>query len=497
MRVGELFGRAGIPCPENAENIEISNIVTDSRRVTKNSLFICIKGLSSDGHEYIDSAVKNGAVVIVAESVRDACVGGAAALIMLDNTRKVAALLYNAFYGEPVKKLKIIGITGTNGKTSTATLLYEIFRSAGYRTGLLGTVCRLSADGVVLLPSGDEKRANMTTPDPDELYRDLAEMVKDGVEYVFMEISSHALSLHKVDGIEFDCALFTNLTRDHLDFHGTMEEYYKAKRKLFEKSRRALINVGGEYGKRLALECPCPFFTCSVTEGDFYALDVKSRGLSGVSYIHKSSSGELPIETPICGSVGVENTLMAVALARMYGIDQDVIQRTVRQVHGAAGRMEKVDIDTDEFSVIIDYAHTPDALERLLLCVRDMREENGRISLVFGCGGERDRGKRRLMGAIASRLSDRVTVTSDNSRGEDPCQIILDILKGIDKEKAYSVVPDRREAIERAVLEARAKDIIVLAGKGHEKYEINADGKHPFDETEIVQEALAKRREQK
>lgn len=495
MRLRELFGKAGISCPEYAENIEVKNIVTDSRQVTEGSLFICIKGLRRDGHEYIDKALKNGAVVIVAEQVRDACVGGAAAFIMLDNTRKVAALLYNAYYGEPVKKLKIIGVTGTNGKTTVSTLLYEIFRRSGFSAGLIGTVCRLSADGRVLSPQS-EGTANMTTPDPDELYRQLAEMAKDGVEYVFMEVSSHSLALDKVEGIEFDSAVFTNLTQDHLDFHGTMNEYYKAKSKLFAKSRMGIINISGEYGKKLALTCPCPHFTYSVTEGDFYALDVKSRGLGGMSYIHKSPYGELAIETPMMGSIAVENTLAAVALARIYGIDGEMIQKAVREIQGAKGRTERLDINTEEFSVMIDYAHTPDALEKLLLTVRELKPE-GRITLLFGCGGERDREKRKIMGSIATKLADSVVITSDNSRGEDPQKIINDILKGIDKEKIYSVIPDRREAIKRTVLEAKAGDVIVLAGKGHEKYEINAEGRLPFDETEIVKNALAERQGRK
>lgn len=497
MRLYELFGRAGIAFPQYAENIEIRNIVTDSRQVTEGSLFICIKGLKSDGHKYINEALERGAAVIVAEHVRDACVGGAAAIILHENTRKVAALLYNAYYNDPAKKLKIIGITGTNGKTSTSTLLYEIFRSAGIPTGLIGTVCRLSADGSVLSPKNDFDGANMTTPDPQELYRLLSEMVNDGAEYVIMEVSSHALALHKVDGIEFDLAAFTNLTRDHLDFHVTMNEYYKAKGRLFEMSRRGLINVGGEYGKKLSYGCPCPHFTCSVTEGDFYALDVKRRGVNGISYVHKSPYGELNIESPICGDTAVENTLMAVSMARMYGIDGEIIRKAISKTHGARGRMEKVDTDTDKFTVMIDYAHTPDALERLLLSVRELCSDNGRITLLFGCGGERDRGKRKLMGAIASRLADRVIITSDNSRSEDPNSIIKDILKGIDKERPYIVEPDRRAAIKRALTEAREGDIILLAGKGHEKYEITAEGQRPFDETEIVKKALVEIREQK
>ncbi|MBQ8850413.1 MAG: UDP-N-acetylmuramoyl-L-alanyl-D-glutamate--2,6-diaminopimelate ligase [Clostridia bacterium] len=497
MRLYELFERAGLKAPADVENVDVKNIVTDSRRVQKDSLFVCIRGTHTDGHEYIDSAIEKGASVIVAEQVRDACVGGAAAFIMLDNTRKVAALLYNAFFGDPVKNLKIIGVTGTNGKTSVTYLLYEIFRRSGFRTGLIGTVCRLSADGADLSPKNEDPTANMTTPDPDELYRELAEMVKDGVEYVFMEVSSHSLALGKVEAIEFDSAVFTNLTQDHLDFHGSMDEYYKAKSRLFEKSRRALINIGGEYGKRLALECPCPFFTCSVTEGDFRALDVKGWGTGGVSYILKSPYGELWIESPMMGSIAVENTLTAGALALTYGISPKTVSAAIAEIQGAAGRMEKVDIETDEFSVIIDYAHTPDALEKLLRTVRSIRPTGGHIILVFGCGGERDGGKRKLMGGIASRFSDLVIVTSDNSRGEDPDAIISDILKGIDKEKPYTVIKDRREAIARAVLDAKYGDVVVLAGKGHEKYEINAEGKHPFDETKIVKSAFALRQERK
>ena len=497
MLLGELFGRAGISCPEYAENIEIRNIVTDSRRATKDSLFICIKGLVRDGHEYIENALENGASVIVAETVRDACVGGAAAFIMLDNTRKVASLLYNAFYGEPTKKLKIIGITGTNGKTSTSTLLYEIFKAAGLSVGLLGTVCRITADGRALSPQRRSELSDMTTPDPEELYAYFAEMVRDRVEYVIMEVSSHALALDKVAAINFDTAVFTNLTRDHLDFHQTMEEYFRAKRKLFEISRQGLINIGGEYGKRLTLECPCPFFTCSATYGDFCALDVKMQGLDGISYTHKGPYGELDVTSPMCGEFAVENTLMAISIARMYRIAPEVIQGTVAHFCGARGRMERVELDTDELTVIIDYAHTPDALERLLLNVRPLVSDRGRVCLVFGCGGERDRGKRKLMGAVASRLADRVIVTADNSRGEDLQQIISDILKGIDKEKCYSVIPDRERAIHEALAMSCRGDVIVMAGKGHEKYEICAEGKRPFDEIKIVKEAFAERQRHK
>ncbi len=497
MLIGELFGRAGISYPKYAENIEIRNIVTDSRQVTDGSLFICIKGLKRDGHEYIKEALEKGAAVIVAERVRDECVGGAAAFIMLENTRKVAALLYNAYYGNPTEKLKIIGITGTNGKTTVSTLLYEIFKAAGIAAGLIGTVCRLTADGEALSPKNERDGVNMTTPDPDELYCYLAQMAERGAKYVIMEVSSHALALNKIDAIKFDLGAFTNLTRDHLDFHKTMEEYYRAKSRLFGLCRRGLINTDGEYGKRLALECPCPHYTCSVTEGDFCALEAENRGLDGISYTHKSEYGELPIETPLWGDIALENTLMAVSIARMYGIDGDIIQRTISEARGARGRMERVDVGDNKPTVIIDYAHTPDALERLLRTAREINRDSGRLILLFGCGGERDAGKRKLMGAIASKYADLTVITSDNSRGEDPTAIIGEIVKGIDKEKPYITVPDRREAIGCAVSEAREGDILLLAGKGHEKYEITAEGESPFDETEIVKKLFAEGQKQK
>ena len=493
MWLYELFDRAGLECPENVENLEILNIVTDSRRVRRGSLFICIRGGRSDGHDYIDDAIKAGASVIVVEQVRDACVGGAAAFIMLDNTRRVAALLYNSWYGGPAEKLKIIGVTGTNGKTSVTTMLYEIFSGLGLRSGLIGTVRCLSAGCRPLsLKSGDTE-ANMTTPDPEQLYKALDVMVRDGVEYVFMEVSSHALSLCKVDAITFDCAVFTNLSRDHLDFHGTMDEYYRAKSTLLSRSRRAIINIDGEYGKRLADECPCPFFTLSERDGDFCALDVRTFGVAGSEYRLRSPLGEGNINIPLAGDFFVTNSLMAASLALLYGLPLDGIARILSNTRGVKGRMEKVELPTDEFSVIIDYAHTPDALEKLLKSVFRIKAPYGHIILIFGCGGERDREKRREMAQIASRFSDLVIVTSDNCRGEDPKQIFSDILKGIDKERPYCLIEDRAVAIESAVISAGYGDIIVLAGKGHERYEINADGKRPFDETKIVKAAFRKR----
>jgi len=272
-----------------------------------------------------------------------------------------------------------------------------------------------------------------------------------------------------------------------------MDEYFRAKSKIFDHAKKALINIDGEHGKRLALECPCPRSTCSLTEGDFYAHDVKYRGVAGVSYVLNSPNGAYEIELPLIGGFAVENSLMAGAYALSCGISPETVKDALMHMKCIAGRMERVDIGTDEFSVIIDYAHTPDALEKLLRSVHRLKSSEGHIILVFGCGGERDRGKRRQMAEMASRYSDMVIVTSDNSRGEDKNQIFKDILKGIDKEKPYTVIESRRIAIESAIASAGYGDIVVLAGKGHEKYEIDAEGIHPFDETKIVKSAVRAR----
>lgn len=491
MRLGSLLDNAGIKYPTEVENIYVKNIVTDSRQVSRDSMFVCIKGLTNDGHEHIGEALRKGASVIVAERVRDECVGGAAAFITHDNTRKASALLYNAFYQRPTDKLKIVGVTGTNGKTSVATMLYHIFKEAGYRTGLIGTVCRLTADGRSLSPKKKLSSANMTTPDPDELYRDLAKMAKDKVEYVFMEVSSHALALSRTEPITFDSGVFTNLTRDHLDFHGSMEEYFKSKKLLFEKCNKAFVFADTEYGKILAAETPCPTFTCSVSDGDFCALDIKYRGMAGVAYRLKAPKEDIEISLPLIGSFATENSLMASAVAIESGIDGQTVKKALEGFKGVSGRMER--ISRDGVTVIIDYAHTPDALEKLLLSVRSLMRSDARLILVFGCGGERDKGKRSKMGKIASENADLVIVSSDNSRGEDTKKIIDGILEGIDKEKPYRVIEKRKEAIECAVAIADEGDVVVLAGKGHEKYEIDGEGAHSFDERKIVRAALRRR----
>lgn len=494
MKLSKLFGDAELPYPPEYGEIEITKIVTDSRQACEGCLFLCIKGRHTDALGYADDAIKAGAGVIAAECVRDACVGGAAAYIVLENTRRAAALLYNAWYGQPTKKMKIVGVTGTNGKTSVCALLCQIFTCAGYRCGVLGTVGCRSAEGRPLSLACGDATANLTTPDPEALYGALAQMAEDRTDFVFMEVSSHALALHKVDAIAFDMALFTNLTQDHLDFHGEMEQYFQAKMRLFSLCRRAVLCTDDEAGARLHRACTCPSVTCSRQTGDYAVSETRLCGLEGVTYRAQTPRGELTVSLPIPGHFAVINSLMAVAVAMEYGISADVICDALRQCRGVEGRMERVDCTPyAAFSILIDYAHTPDALEQMLKSVRDACSERQRLILLFGCGGDRDRSKRKEMAAVASRLADLVIVTSDNSRSEDPEQILAEIVRGLDREKPYAVIVDRREAIETAVAEARAGDVLVLAGKGHERYEIRREGRIPFDERSIVKQALQRR----
>ena len=488
MRFKELFVRVGLDCPENLGDKTVSGIITDSRKVIKDCIFVCIRGSEYDGHDHIEDAIKAGAAVIVAEQVRDVCVGGAAA-IYVENTRRTASLLYNVWYGDPVADLKIIGVTGTNGKTSVTQMLRQIFERAGYACGSLGTIGYFSVSGKKLLD------ADMTTPDPETLYWALSQMKKDGAEYVFMEVSSHSLVQCRTDAIIFDTAVFTNLTEDHLDFHKDMEAYYKAKEKIFTQCRRAIVNVDDAAGRRIFRSFEhLDIKSCSCIEGDFCALFQRSNGSSGSEYAIKTANGIYRVYLPLAGEFQIMNSLQAAAVALVHGIPIAVVRSALESMSGICGRMESLRVhERQNFDIFIDYAHTPDALEKLLRSVRNFKRSRGRVILLFGCGGERETEKRRIMGQIASRLSDMVIVTSDNSRGESTEKIISDILKGIDKEKEYTVIKDRREAIEQAVrVYARSGDVLVLAGKGHERYQIDASGKHSFDEREIVKEAFIK-----
>lgn len=501
MKLGELCQIAGIDCPRPLFSTEISGVTSDSRQVKEGSLFVCIKGLHYDGHSFIRRALCAGAAAIVAEEdaqglAEDDAKDVSARIITVPKTRQSLACLLDAWYGSPSKKMKYIAVTGTNGKTSVSCVLKKIFESALYRCGLIGTVSCMSGDRRLVAPNRDAL-ANMTTPDPEQLYEMLGRMACDGVEYVLIEATSHALALDKLAPLKFEAGIFTNLTPEHLDFHGTMEAYLEAKCKLFSACRVAIINRDSEYYNEIAAHCHGKVVTCSVTghSADYRAKGIEDDGVLGIGYTLCTARAVMRIKSQLPGRFSVMNTLEAAACAAELGVRPAVIAGAIASVSGIDGRLERVKLGYDaDFSVFIDYAHTPDALENLLTAVRGFCHRGQRITVLFGCGGDRDHTKRPVMGEIATRLADTAIITSDNSRSEEPMDIIADILSGIGKRKNYRVIPDRREAIMRTVCGASAGDIIILAGKGHEAYEINREGRMPFCERRIVAEAMERRR---
>ncbi len=494
MRLCELCQGMEIPC--GCENIEISGVKTDSRFVEKGDLFVCIRGLHEDGHDYIaDAAARGASAVVVCEDY-----GGISELpfVKTDDTRVRVAEIYHTWYQKPADKLHLVAVTGTNGKTSVTFMLKAIFEAAMFRCGLIGTVSCYSGERR-LVSNATNPLANMTTPDPEELYRMLAEMAADGVEYVFMEVTSHALALGKPDALHFDAAVFTNLTPEHLDFHGDMSSYYECKKRLFSLCDKAIVNVDDRYGATLAKQIPCTVFTCSAkgTEADFTATEIRDIGVDGSEYRLNGDMCRFAVRIPIPGGFSVINSLEAASCALALGISPSVIKTALGTLAGVSGRMERVKLGVvADYSVFIDYAHTPDALENLLLTASAIRTADERLVLLFGCGGDRDKSKRRTMGELAAKYADFVIATSDNSRSEEPMAILCEMEEGLG-DCDHVIIKDRRRAIEFAIREAHSGDIILLAGKGHEEYEIDRNGRHRFSEKEIAAEAAGKYRSER
>lgn len=454
---------------------EISFITDNSENVTSSSLFVCIKGARGDGHRYGRDAARKGAVIVCEHSI------GVSDEIIVKDTRRAYADFCGAFFSNPARRMKLIGITGTNGKTTTAFLLKDIFEKNGYKCGLVGTVQDMAGDTVFY--------SERTTPDSFELNCLFSKMVKRGCGYCIMEVSSQALSQGRVDGLSFDCAVFTNLTQDHLDYHGTFENYAKAKKKLFSMCRKGIINIDDEKGLYMTYGEKCQSVTYSLLEdsADYTAKNIVQKS-NGTEYeiIHKNKS--IKAEVGIPGLFSVYNSLAAIVCASQEGIPLEKAVQVLKDSKGVKGRAEVVPTNRD-FTVIIDYAHTPDSLENILKTIKGFAQ--GRIITVFGCGGDRDKAKRPVMGEIAVKFSDYLIVTSDNPRSENPQEIIKDILKGCkNAEITVETIENRRKAIERALAIGEKDDIILLAGKGHETYQILGDKKIHFDEREIVSEYL-------
>lgn len=490
-----LAGTDALP-GDGLAQLNVNGVSGDTRRLFSGDVFIGIPGTKTDGGLFAAEAERKGAAVYIGEKNVH---GLHIPQILTANARRTFACACANAAGNPQRNLQIVGVTGTNGKTSTAYMLRTILAHSGYKTALLGTARSMIGEEEFLPPVSGAAQADfvtMTTPDPDILYPAMREMVDQGVEILVMEASSHALALEKLAPIRFAAGIFTNLSNEHLDFHRNMDAYLAAKAKLFLHCDVGIINDDDPHADALRREIRCPVIGYGIRKKSDYSVEqIRMNGVFGSEYILHSRSARFKVKTRIPGHFTLYNTLAASATARELGVDLVSIQNALYTLNGICGRLERIPIGFCEniFSVFIDYAHTPYALENLLISVAGFRSAGQRIVTLFGCGGDRDREKRAEMGAIAVRMSDSVIITTDNPRNEDPQLIIEDILCGVGEARNYTVIMDRRAAIEYAVENALEGDIILLVGKGHEQYEIDKDGMHPFSEREIVERAAEKR----
>ncbi len=477
MLLREVLGDAARDAPP----VEVQALAYDNRRVQPGTLFFCVRGFTRDGHDFAGDAVARGAAALVV----DHPLGLAVPEVVVEDVRAAMAPAAARLHGDPTVTLRTIGVTGTNGKTTTAYLVRALLEAAGHQTGLLGTVTSIVG--------GIEHSVARTTPEAIDLQATFAAMRDGGDSHCVMEVSSHALELGRADAIHWAAAIFTNLTQDHLDFHPTMEEYFAAKCKLFVDGRPqvAVVNVDDAYGARLAAEIR-DIVPELVTVGiDTAGADLRATQIESAFAGSTFCAGGLELRSPLPGRFNVMNVLGAVAAVRALGVDDATIVAALPEAGRVPGRFEPVD-EGQDFAVLVDYAHTPDSLENVLLAARPLAA--GRLICVFGCGGDRDRGKRPQMGAISARLADHTIVSSDNPRSEEPVAIVEEILAGIEDRGATEAIVDRHAAIERAVALARRGDVVVIAGKGHEQgQEFEAGRKLPFDDVAVAREALRAR----
>jgi UDP-N-acetylmuramoyl-L-alanyl-D-glutamate--2,6-diaminopimelate ligase len=479
MKLNELLKHVEVLNALGDTEIEITGVNIDSRRIEAGHLFVAIPGTQTDGHKFIPKAIEQGAVAVLCEYFPNRREPGVT-YIAVDSTEDCVGEVATQFYGDPSRQLKLVGVTGTNGKTTIATLLYNMFRKFGHKCGLLSTVCNYIEDEAIA--------ADHTTPDPIELNRLLAQMVEAGCEYAFMECSSHAIAQKRIGGLKFAGGIFTNLTRDHLDYHGTFENYRDAKKAFFDgldKDAFAIINADDKNGAVMVQNCKAQIKTYSTRSmADFKAKIIECHFEGMYLEINGKEVG-----VQFIGKFNVSNLLAVYGTAVMLGKQPEDILLILSTLKSVSGRLEPIR-SPEGYTAIVDYAHTPDALQNVLNAIHEVLDGKGFVITVCGAGGDRDKGKRPLMAQEAVKQSDRVIITSDNPRSEDPEDIINDMLEGLDAKQMRKVVSivDRREAIRTACMMAQKGDVVLIAGKGHEDYQEIQGVKHHFDDREVVRE---------
>jgi UDP-N-acetylmuramoyl-L-alanyl-D-glutamate--2,6-diaminopimelate ligase len=494
MKLDKLLMELELKTIHGNTNPEINGIAYDSRLVSEGYLFVAIKGLELDGHDYIENAIKQGATVILGEDEEKLQSCSADICLYSKDARRALAILAGNFYGNPSRNLGLIGVTGTNGKTSTTMLLKTILRSAGHKTGLFGTIENSLDDEVF--------PASHTTPESRDLQEMLEMLVEKGAEYAVMEVSSHALALDRVYGCDFRAGIFTNLTQDHLDFHPDMEDYFQAKLRLFRQidkleladpqGRYLVLNSDDPYSKKIASEVSCKVIYYGIQKkSDYMAKNIRV-GLNGIYFELVHPNGILEMHLRMTGEFTVYNCLAAVAVALEEGIETDIIKNALAETK-VPGRFEPVQ-EGQNFAVVVDYAHTPDSLQNAIRTARQVADN--RVITVFGCGGDRDRSKRPIMGQIGTEESDYSIITSDNPRTEDPSSIMKDVLAGaVEDSNKYECIIDRRKAIQKGISMAKKGDLVLIAGKGHEDYQVIGVKKYPFSDLLVAREAIKERDE--
>ena len=474
MTLGELLAPERVP--QSLTDVKISAIARNIERVTQGSLFVITKKHLHEGTQLAHQALKAGAAAVVTQEDLQL-----EQQVLVEDTAESYAKLCSAWFGHPAQKLKLLGVTGTNGKTTVTHMLKGILEQAGHRCGLVGTIGNETGKSAL--------EAHNTTPDAFELHSLFARMVEEGCEYAVMEVSSHALDQGRVAGLTFEAGVFTNLTQDHLDYHKTMQNYLLAKRKLFEQSKYAVLNLDDPYGMKIAAGLSCRKITFSIRSGnaDYFA-DSFTPHPAGIYFNLIAPQGKSRVNLKVPGAFSASNALAAAACALVVGIPFLTVTAGLNAFPGVKGRLELVETGRP-FTVAIDYAHTPDGLRKVIEAVKTSAK--GRVVVLFGCGGDRDRTKRPLMGRVVASMADYAIITSDNPRTEDPKKIIDEILDGMEGGRAcYTVIVNRAQAIRFAIQNARPDDFILLAGKGHETYQVLREGVIPFDEREIIEEAL-------